>query len=150
MESAVRGHGGKNPQWVQKDTATAILAVDAATALSRPAGEWVPALGARRRLQALVTDGWPMGSLAEKLGTAPTTVSYLIRQRAMIPAALHQRVVELFDQLQTTPGPSAYARRYGRSQRWAPPTRWDEEDPDAPQAAVVQGSCSTTRAGVPA
>ncbi|WP_327139368.1 hypothetical protein [Nocardia sp. NBC_01327] len=153
VESVIRGNGKNDPlKWVHKDTATAILAVAAATGLRRPPGDGdaVTSLGTRRRLQALVAAGWPMWRLAEELDTAPTNVSSLIRHRPMVTKARHQRVVELFDQLHMTPGPSASARRYGLAQGWALPMQWDEEDLDNPQALPVRGSRSATRAAVPA
>jgi hypothetical protein len=133
------------PQEIACATAQKILAVPvpmSATALvaSAQGREIVPAVGARRRLRALVTAGWTMQSLADELDIKLTVVCRLIHDSVRIRAYRHHEVAALFARLQLTTGPSDAARAYARARRWPLPFQWDEEFIDEPDGRPAPGS----------
>ncbi|MFE3052264.1 hypothetical protein [Nocardia sp. NPDC059239] len=125
----LRGKIGREPAaWLKKSTADAFLSVPlpvvpheiaAPTAL-------VPSIGTRRRLQALVSAGWPQASLAAELGMSPGNLTTLLHHQDNVTAWRHRAVCELFERLQMQPGPSERARAHGRKHRWPLPFQWDE------------------------
>lgn len=112
---------------VQKGTAQRILRI--------PTGGdgLVPAVGTRRRMQALAAIGWTYYELARRLGETPKHVSQFL-QNERILADKARRVKALFDELSTTPGPSQASRARAQQRNWAPPLAWDDETIDDPNA----------------
>ncbi|MFI5721131.1 hypothetical protein [Nocardia sp. NPDC051750] len=111
----------------------------------------VPAIGAQRRLRALVAAGWTMAALSAELGMRARDFSVLIHHAERITAARHCAVSELFARLQLTPGPSDRARIYARRRCWALPMQWDEDtidDPDATAPAKLRRAPYRTTARV--
>lgn len=134
---------------ISEQTAAAILAVPiperAADVVADNAR--VPALGARRRIQALISYGYTQKQLAEQIGidpSSPTMAAMVERPHApdhtgeSITAEYDRRIKELFDRLQVEPGPSDWARAYGAQRGWPLPLEWDEEEIDNPAARPVQ------------
>jgi hypothetical protein len=134
-----------SPSAISRTTAQKILAVPvpaSTTALvaSARGREIVPAVGARRRLRALVAAGWTMRSLADELDIKLTVVCRLIHDSVRIRAYRHHEVDALFARLQLTAGPSDTARAYARARRWPLPFQWDEESIDEPDGRPAPGS----------
>lgn len=131
------GRPGREPaKYVSRATADAILAVPLPTDPLTVAADndRVPALGAQRRLRALVAAGWPMVDLAGRLGMNRENFGQLIHHRTHIAARRHRDVVALFDELQLVPGPSERSREYALRKKWALPLQWDEDSIDDPAA----------------
>ncbi|MEC3957534.1 helix-turn-helix domain-containing protein [Nocardia sp. CDC153] len=105
---------------------------------------FVPIIGARRRIQALVAYGYPQAHLARELGMNPahTTMAALVGRintasgatGQTINAKRERQIKELFDRLQLVPGPSDRARAHGRRHGWPLPFEWDEDSIDRPDA----------------
>ena len=114
-------------------------------------GRWAaldPAAGTRRRLQALVFNGWSVRQLAARLGrTQPNLRLTLHRSRRVRPdvaAAVRVLYDELWDQV--PPGRDRFerrsvtmARRYARERGWVPALAWDDDEIDDPAAVPVPG-----------
>lgn len=126
---------------VHRTTAEKLLAVQvpviphAAVADGAP----VPAIGTRRRLQALVAAGWPLHTLADRAGITRSTATSLANPAAtsardFCRAAVARSIADLFDELGMQPGPSVYARARGLRDSWALPMEWDEDAIDDPAA----------------
>lgn len=124
---------------VGKATAARILAVKP-TPENRAGGALVNATGAHRRLQALVTIGWPLAQLAARLDLAPSNITALLK-RDRLTAAIDMRIRNLYDQLWNHPYTGidhrsriaeSRARRYARTRGWLPPLAWDDESIDDP------------------
>lgn len=107
--------------------------------------------GTRRRLQALMANGWPQLRLGPHFGIHPRYVTELLRHpqvfgtTAVAVAAAYDR---LWNQnpLQHGVSISAYKkiRGYARANAWAPPGAWDDDTIDNPQAHPEwTGHCGT-------
>lgn len=112
---------------VNRVTERKVLAVTFESILNRenPDG-FVPAIGARRRIRALLRMGWRHEDLSAA-GVARSAV--LLHQRGgWITRASHDAVAAAFERLCMTPGPSA--RTAGRAAKlgYAPPLAWDDID----------------------
>lgn len=114
---------------------------------------YVNAAGTRRRLQALMANGWPQLRLAPHFKLHPHYVTDLIRQprvygtTALAVAAAYDRLWNQ-DPRQHGVTISAYkkVRTLARINAWAPPGAWDDETIDDPGAAPEwTGECGTDR-----
>lgn len=123
---------------IRRDTAEKLLAVG----LDLAPGAKVPATGARRRVEALMWNGWSASLLARRLGVTPTNFFYL-RGRVSITRATHEAVVALFEELWDESPPCSTHRekisvartmRTARERGFAPPAAWDDDTIDAPSA----------------
>ncbi len=83
--------------------------------------------GTHRRLQALVTIGYPKCELAQMLG-----IGRSLQLRDRVTKRNADKVAELYQQLQHTPGPSPAARAYGTRHGWLHPGWWDDDTIDDP------------------
>lgn len=94
----------------------------------------VPVIGSRRRVQALITFGWPKYLIGQELGNRSRgTIDHILyRAGDTITKDLHDRVVRAFDRLAATPGPAPKSRAYGRRMGWPPPMAWDDDTIDDP------------------
>jgi len=91
----------------------------------------VDATGTIRRCQALVAFGYTRRDLAKRLGVKDNNVTRLFRaETGLVCASTAQRVENLFNQLQLTPGTSSRARNEGRRKGWLLPFDWDEDEID--------------------
>lgn len=89
----------------------------------------VSALGAVRRIQALMAMGWPRYFIIrEALGDRGG--SYLRSSYDSISVDTHRRIVELYDRLSAKQGPSNITRLRARAKGFAPPLAWDDIDTD--------------------
>lgn len=122
--------GGQPSKRVSHATAEALLAVTA----PEPVGDdFMPAIGAQRRLCALVTSGWTITALAEQLGVGTRSdLCHLMYRQKLVRAWKHQQIAELYGRLQLTPGPSEKARQLGQRRGWPLPFQWNEDAIDDP------------------
>ena len=110
-----------------------ILTVTAEKILNRPNREgFVPNIGARRRLQALMVIGYRHSDLSPKLGFNSALV--LSQAGNWISRRKHDKVKGAYEQLWDTPGPSARTRGRAASLGYLPPLAWDDETIDDPSA----------------
>lgn len=95
--------------------------------------EWVSAVGAIRRIQALCAIGW---SLREQSIRGNFDAQHIISRGPgrRVTAETYDRIVTLYERLSMTPGPSDIAREHAKANRWAPPLAWDDEALDLPDA----------------
>jgi WhiB family transcriptional regulator, redox-sensing transcriptional regulator len=101
---------------------------------------WVRAIGTTRRLQALVTIGHSQAYLCERLLIPPKSASRLFcGGRTLVQAATARRVVSLFAELQSMPGPDDRSRRRAARRGWQPPLAWDTDSIDDPAASPKSG-----------
>lgn len=139
MTYLIHGFGGADPRPPKKKidrlTAEAILNVE----LDLAPGAKVPAIGSRRRLEALMWNGWSGSSLAHRLGVEPANLFYF-RGTTTVTQATHDAVVALFDELWDVAPPCATHRekisvartkRLARERNFAPPAAWDDLDDPA-------------------
>lgn len=94
----------------------------------------VPAIGTRRRLQALYALGYTQRDLAERLGCAEGSRGIQIGRHDLVRAERALEVAALYDELSGTLGPSSRTREYARNRGWLPPAWWDDETIDDPLA----------------
>jgi hypothetical protein len=156
MTHLMRGSNGNPPaRCIRPETARKILAVRPLRAELPPRG-MVDSTGTLRRLQALVTNGWPMAWLADELAMKRTNFSVMMRGsqvRASTAAAVRALYDRLWDQPppQDTPRKAAdvrAARKLAGREEWAPPMAWDDSKIDNPaarpagrrRAFAIQGS----------
>jgi hypothetical protein len=135
--ASARPDGSPTAGRVRPDTADRILAIQVGPD-ARARRSHVPALGTRRRLQALARLGWSLPLLAEQLGRRPTNL-----RRSMagdtVTADTARTVAALYARLESTGPPelsmqqraAAFAaRREAKAQGWLPPLTWDDIDTD--------------------
>jgi hypothetical protein len=123
---------------INKAAATKILAVRAMLA----PGANVDATGTRRRLQALVTLGYPVSALGRRLGKTSSNM-FITLESPQVLEATRRRVAALYDELWNTP-PAAVtrhertsatrAKRHAAARGWLPPLAWDDDTIDDPEA----------------
>lgn len=122
---------------VRQDTAARILAVTANPS-TRASRSQVPALGTRRRLQALPRLGWPLESIAQQLGRRPASLRRSMAG-ATVTAHTARTVAELYSRLEGTAPPeqtaeqrnaAAAVRQEAVLRSWPPPLAWDDIDKD--------------------
>ena len=108
-----------------------ILAVTAA----RAALGYVDGTGTRRRIQALVADGWPMRRLADHMGISPTYVGDLVRRTEKdhpIRSATAVKVAQAYENLRTRrparhgigAGRIRHMRRLAAERKWPTVGYW--------------------------
>lgn len=99
----------------------------------------VDGTGTRRRIQALVANGWPMRALGPHIGVNPATVCRLAAQQTLysktaeaVAAAYRQLRDENPEDHGITPGSACKARNTAARRGWAGPAYWDDDDFDNP------------------
>jgi hypothetical protein len=146
-----RPERGSGPQkGVTPARAAAILAIE--PGLDNLAAHMViDSTGTTRRLQALVTMGWPQARLAAEMGWTGTNLGVLIT--APTVTAKNARLVrDIYDRLWkvdpashgASPGGITYAKRRAADAGWAPVGAWDDDTIDDPAAFPDwTGRCGT-------
>ena len=119
---------------IADNNARAILAVPMPDTSRLAAGCRVDITGTTRRLRALVAIGYTQADLAARLGITPANSTALFHAQGRVLASTALKVVDLYDRLSMTSGPSQAARDRARRLKWAPPLAWDDEDIDDPAA----------------
>jgi hypothetical protein len=116
----------------------------------------VDGAGTRRRLQALIARGWSKRKLALRLGMKPSNFGITFVGRR-VRASTARAVRVLYDELWDVAPPEAThgdriaasrARRYARTQGYAPPLAWDDDTIDDP-AAKPEGAGPAPLQGLP-
>lgn len=166
VQALVRGHGvslrgiaevaGVGPfiisdlnrdikQGINRDTERAILAVTAEAVLARPNGEgFVPNIGGRRRIQALMAMGWRHQDLTPMLGIS--TANIIHQQGDWFTKKKHDAIKNLYDRLWNQRGP-ATTLSINRIKKagYVPPLAWDDETIDDPHAVPNLGTKPSNR-----
>lgn len=113
-------------------------------AAARP-NDLVPAVGAKRRIRALVAIGHPMPQLRKQLGGYdPSTL--ITRDYTSITKQVWDNINTLYNQLWDTPGPSTRAASNAAKKGWPPPLAWDDDTIEDPTARPTG---TTTRRRTP-
>src|SRR4051794_36009730 len=121
---------------VRRATADRILAIPVGSATRAPRSR-VPALGTRRRLQALARLGWPLDLLADQLKRRPTSLRRSMDGNTVTADTARSAV--LYARLEATGPPEITAvqraasdamRREAAQRGWPSPLRWDDIDAD--------------------
>jgi hypothetical protein len=117
-----------------------ILAIQAADIFNRPnANGSVPAIGARRRLQALMVMGWRHQDLAPMAGFRTANLNH--QPGDWISKQKHEAVKELYDRIWNVQGPAGKQSltRIAKA-GYAPPLAWDDDTIDNPNAVPDLGA----------
>lgn len=111
-----------------------------------PPGARVEATGSRRRLQALVAAGWPLRTLAQRLGRSPGNLRRTMKAN-LITDACARRISRTYTELHNVPPPghtaverarASHARATAREFGWLPPWAWDDIDGDRDDLAIEE------------
>lgn len=134
---------GELPKRIGRVKAEKILAVEAKIEnLGRRQG--VPSQGAVRRVQALVTQGWSITKIGNRLHMSGENFWSII-QKDVIGAGTFRRLADLYEELWNQPPPQgthrdrisvSRAKNYAKARKWLPPMAWDDIDTD-PHAPVA-------------
>jgi lambda repressor-like predicted transcriptional regulator len=109
---------------VHQRTARAILALRPDDAPNR-----VPAIGTRRRLEALAVMGWPMAHIGAEAGIRGTQVTEIVvGRRKRIPREQAQAVERIFRERALKAGPSKRTRTIALRNGWVTALAWDDID----------------------
>jgi len=90
---------------------------------------YIDATGTRRRIQALIANGWTTDLLGSRLDITGNAVSQLARRRLTHPRTA-ARVRALYEALADRRGPSDYNVTASMKRGWLPPIWWDDETID--------------------
>lgn len=116
-----RGDRGGQRTHATRHVAEAIFAIPV------PGADVVAALGTVRRIQALITIGYPMFELAYRLRVDEQEISRIaMRRPTIINPELDAAVRALYDQCYAVPGPNDDARNLGRRMGWASSFAWED------------------------
>jgi hypothetical protein len=160
-----RPERGTGPQEkVRPALAAAVLSVEPTLDKIGPCTV-IDATGTHRRLQALVTAGWPQSRLAAGLGMQPGNFWTLLHEPRLIVRTA-RAVQALYDELwRADPRKhgvdnQAYSRavNHARAHKWAPVGAWDDDTIDDPasepdwtgQCGTVEGNWLHYRLKIPA
>lgn len=122
---------------IQGRIATAILAIQPDLTRLDPQTR-ISSRGARRRLHALASIGWPWIEISQR-GRINKTTIYRALTSEQVTVHTHTRIGAAYDQLwssqppQNTPQQRAaatHARNTAAARRWLPPLAWDDIDND--------------------
>ncbi|MFA5898117.1 MAG: hypothetical protein WC829_03275 [Hyphomicrobium sp.] len=129
---------GEMQKRVKRETAEKILRIRPHVELLAD-GARIPARGAHRRVQALVTRGWSLSKIARLIGMDITNFSGLMRRDSVL-VGTHRAICEVYEDLwnsepdRSTPAQeAAFSRSLAMAKRngWAPPLAWDDIDLDS-------------------
>lgn len=126
---------------IRRGTAERILSTPVPASPRDAVGQngYIPAIGAARRLQALIANGWAQSELAELLDAEVARISDLVHgKQEFVTADRYRSICDLFDKLQLVPGSSKHARTVSVKHGWALPLEWDEELIDDPTAQPIR------------
>ncbi|GGT85507.1 hypothetical protein [Streptomyces coeruleorubidus] len=140
-------HEGRGPtKRVRTTTADKILAVKPSLDHVAPSAR-VDGTGTRRRLQALVANGWPQMRLGRELGIKHHRLIWDQVRKDVVSGDTARKVRDLYERLwnvdPATRGVSlryiAQAKQIAVTNGWAPPAAWDDDYIDSPAAAPDLG-----------
>lgn len=139
----VRGHYQHGPQrGVHRRVARRILAVTPTTATA--GGALVLAVGARRRVQALLAIGWRLDDIRPWTNPQVDPASVFDSRGPWVRRATHEGVAAAYRALSMRPGPSALGRARAAARGLAPPLAWDEDTIDDPAALPLHDIAADT------
>lgn len=129
---------------IRRLTASAVMKV---TPHPHPRQKLCLAIGAKRRLLALRALGWRNEDIARELGITFRDVSEMLNPaRTTIRYARWVAIVELYERVSMTPGPSENGRRRAKAAGHPPPLAWEGADMDHPLAQPDWQSAEITLA----
>ncbi|MBT2566622.1 hypothetical protein J7I84_08960 [Arthrobacter sp. ISL-85] len=132
-----------------RETEAAILAVTIESVLARsnPDG-FVPNIGGRRRIQALMAMGWRHQDLTPLLGI--NTANIVHQEGQWFTKQKHDAIKELYDRIWNQRGPASKISisRIAKA-GYAPPLAWDDETIDDPNATPDLGASVAEGRGRP-
>ena len=133
---------GKN-RMITLKTEKKIMAVTPEGVYARPDQRgYVPAIGAVRRIQALITMGWRYKDLNARCGIRTEKVG----EGPWIGREHHEKIRKLYDELWNTRGPATQGNiTKALNKGWAKPMAWDDDTIDDP-AAKPYGTVTERRA----
>lgn len=122
-------------KYVYASTAARILAVRE----DLDGGRHVPAVGAVRRMQAMISEGWPQAHLARQLGWTTNQIYRLLTgTRTHITRDSAALVDALYEATDSRPAPAGkvatQSRRYAQARGWHPRDAWYADTIDDPAA----------------
>jgi hypothetical protein len=144
-----RGPERPRQEKLRTENAHRILSVRAENVATR----YVDPTGTRRRIQALMANGWPQLRLGTYCDLHPRYVTELLRHPSIFGTTA-AAVAATYDQLWNKDprqhgvavGNYKWVRGYARRNAWAPPGAWDDDTIDDPQAHPEwTGECGTDR-----
>lgn len=94
----------------------------------------VPALGVKRRIQALMAMGFTSAHIARELDVPDNLVRHWYREGKTVYVATYEKVAALFERLEATVGPSQLSAARARKKGWPTSIAWDLETIDDPDA----------------
>lgn len=99
---------------------------------------FVPALGVRRRIRALIAMGWTHEHMLAHSGVR--TACTLNQVGEWVTALTHRRIDAMYEALAMTPGPSETSRKRAARHGYPPPLAWDDiDDPlERPSIGLVE------------
>ncbi|MFK8844738.1 hypothetical protein [Streptomyces sp. Ac-502] len=126
--------------------AARIIAARPTLALCPPAS-YVSALGARRRVRALMAIGHTRNAIAAAVSITPGNLSILINEQRPKTIARHaQAIAAIYPHWAMTPGSDTRARLRAQREGWAPPAAWSDDTIDDPSAHPDwTGHCGSDR-----
>lgn len=126
---------------MHRRVALRVLAVGPDDVLGRDDDEGlVPAHGAERRIRALLALGWTHAHITEAMDgrhsnlvlSKPSGAGRRMGPGRWVTKATHDAVVQAYDALSMSPGPSSLGRQRAARLGYPPPLAWDNiDDPDA-------------------
>ncbi|MFH9413996.1 hypothetical protein [Streptomyces rochei] len=128
---------------VHQRTNTSILKLRPEDAPNR-----VPAIGTRRRLEALAVMGWPISHIGDEAGIYGTQVrEIVVGRRQRIPRDQAEAVERIFREKALKPGPSKRTRTIATQNGWVSALAWDNiDDPDEKPQGLKRRSNRTAAA----
>lgn len=124
---------------VSRSTETRILAVRLDDVMSRSnADGFVPNIGARRRVQALMVAGWTHEAMHAHCGIR--TAVLLHQTGRWISRRKHDAIAAMYDDLWATPGPSDVTRSRAAAAGYVGSGAWDDDTIDDPRATPDTGA----------
>lgn len=124
---------GRQPS-IRRPVAAALGNVTMTAIVGRPNGAgFVPNLGARRRIQAMLAIGWRHEDINAATGKGRSQV-ILAQAGDWISRDNHDAIARAYAQLAGRPGPSAATRGRAAKLGYAPPAAWDDDTIDDPAA----------------
>lgn len=139
---------------VQTRTAARLLAVHPYRIHHRDRDHgFVPAIGARRRIQALLAIGHRHADITARIrahGSQTQSQLVLLQAGNLLERRTSDAVRGAYNDLWATPGPSSRTRSRAAARGYAPPLAWDDDTIDDPAArpAGVIGAMQTSRAAL--
>ncbi|WP_280245541.1 helix-turn-helix domain-containing protein [Nocardia abscessus] len=100
--------------------------------------EFVLAIGAVRRLQALRMIAWSCDALAAETGLRDDYINQLTnRPPVLLPYGMWKLIHDLYERLSGTPGPSERGRTFASRYAWGAPLDWEAEGLDIDDPRVM-------------